>query len=114
MGNSVKMRQRVERLIARRVVSDLIAAGFLLNVDNGGDGPDGFELPAPSGKLTEVMGMMFATDEERLFTFRGGAPRPFGWVYFVYGNSGYDVVSDYTTNLEPHMKKASELADKYS
>jgi hypothetical protein len=26
--------------------------------------------------------------------------RPFAWVRFVYGNDGYDVISDYTTSLE--------------
>jgi hypothetical protein len=36
-----------------------------------------------------------------------------GWVRFVYGNDGWDVVSDYTTNLEPHMKNADKLADYY-
>jgi len=40
----------------------------------------------------------------------GGAPS--GWVYFVYGNDGWDVVSDYTTNLEAVLKGSGELAER--
>jgi hypothetical protein len=38
--------------------------------------------------------------------------KPFGWVFLVYGNDGYDVVNDYTTNLEDLMKPVNEYADK--
>lgn len=108
---SVNMRQRVERVIARRVVLDLKRAGFLMNVNNGGDG---MELPAPSADVRTVLGAVFAADDDRLYVYRPGAVRPFGWVYFVYGNSGWDVVSDYTTNLDLHMTGAAALADRYS
>lgn len=37
-----------------------------------------------------------------------------GWVYVVMGNDGWDVISDYTTNLEPLMSGANRLAEKYS
>lgn len=110
---SVKMRQRVEKIIARRVILDAIAAGFYLNVDNGGD--EG-ELPKPSNKCKEVLNAMFATDDEHLVFYKlnGKQMRKVGWVYFVYGNDGWDVVNDYTTNLNPVMQGANELADKYS
>lgn len=108
---SATMRRRVERVIARRVVLDLKHAGFLMNVDNGGDG---LELPAPSADVRAVLGAMFAADEDRLYVYRPGAAKPFGWVYFVYGNSGYDVVSDHTTNLATVMEGATKLADAYA
>jgi len=120
---SIKMRQRIERMIARRVVLDCIAAGYALNVNNGGDT---HELPAPSRSVKEVLGAMFATDEEYLTVYKlvknRRDPRPdmdswknIGWVWFVYGDGdGSTVVSDYTVNLEPVMKGASELADKYA
>ena len=38
--------------------------------------------------------------------------KQFGWVYLVYGNDGYDVIADYTTNLEPLLKPVNEYADK--
>ncbi len=35
-----------------------------------------------------------------------------GWVRFIYGNDGWDVISDYTTNLEPVMKLVQPLIDR--
>ena len=32
----------------------------------------------------------------------------------VYGNDGWDVVNDYTVNLESVMKRANLIADKHS
>jgi hypothetical protein len=103
------MRQRVERTIVRRVILDVLAAGYSINVNNGGDTE---ELPAPSRSAKEVLGAMFATDDEYLILYQNG--KRIGWVWFVYGNGGWDVVSDYSTNLEPVMKGSSDLADKYS
>lgn len=108
---AVEKRQKMERQIVRRVVKDLVSAGFLLNIDNGGDG---YELPKPINDVTAMLRAMFATDEERLYVFRPGSPTPFGWVYFVYGNDGWDVLCDNTMNLEPQLVNASKLADKLS
>lgn len=108
---SVKMRQRVERLIVRRFILDAKAKGYLFNVDNGGDE---YELSEPTNNVPKVLAAMFATDDERLYVFEPKEDKPFAWVYLVYGNSGWDVVNDYTANLEDVMTGANELADKYS
>ena len=68
--------------------------------------------PEPSNKAKVVLDAMFAADEDYLLVHKDG--RQIGWVYFVYGNDGWDVVSDYTVNLEDLMKGANELADKYN
>jgi hypothetical protein len=104
---SVKARQRLERMIARRVVLDGIRAGYSLSVDNGGDEDE----IVKSTKAKDILEAMFATDDEKLYFYKGDTC--VGWVWFVYGNDGYDVVSDYTTNLEEVMKGADELAAKY-
>lgn len=111
---TLKLRLEMERLIRERAVSDLIAEGFALNVDNGGDEE---ELAQPSRNTTEVLSVMNATDEERLYVYRGDGkhtpgPRAIGWVLFVYGNDGYDVVSDYTMNLEEYLKGERELTER--
>jgi hypothetical protein len=113
MDPMVKARQRIERNIARRFILDAIHAGHALNVNNGGDS---HELPAPSTKAKEVLAAMFATDDEHLIVYSkgvGGRWVRTGWVYLVYGNSGWDVVSDHTTNLKDLMKGAMALADRY-
>jgi hypothetical protein len=104
----VKKRQRVERAIVRRAVRDLIAAGYKLNVDNGGEE---FELPAPSASERAVVAAMFATDDEKVYAFKGG--QNCGWVWFVYGNDGYDVICDSTISLAGVLKGAEELAERY-
>jgi hypothetical protein len=39
--------------------------------------------------------------------------KEFGWVRFIYGNGGWDVINDYTTNLEPWMTNVDAIADQY-
>lgn len=108
---SVKLRQRLERTIARRVVLDALAAGYTLSVNNGGDED---EIP-PQSKARPVLSAMFATDCEHLKMWKTGAAGTVcvGWVFFVYGNDGWDVVNDYTTNLDPIMAGADRLAELY-
>mgnify|MGYP000638497353 CR=1 FL=1 len=103
---TVATRQRIEKRIVRRVVCDALAAGYALNVNNGGDGP---ELAEPTTVRKTILGEMFATDDEHLLFYKDG--KRVGWVYFVYGN-GVDVVSDNTTNLEDVLRGAKELADQ--
>lgn len=105
----VKLRQELERRIATQVVKDALAAGYVLVVDNGGDEPD-----YKGTDETACLSAMFATDDERLYLFKPGGKWADGWVYFVYGNDGWDVINDYTTNLESLLKSAHEIADKYA
>jgi hypothetical protein len=55
---------------------------------------------------------MFKTDQEHIRVFRDN--EQIGWVFFVYGNDGWDVVNDYTTNLEFIMQCANKIADQHS
>lgn len=102
---SLKTRQEMERLIRERVVDELLAAGFMLNVNNGGDDN---ELPAMTTDRLAVLAVMDKTDDEHLLVEDSHTS---GWVYFVYGNDGWDVVSDYTTNLERYLTASDALAE---
>jgi hypothetical protein len=35
-----------------------------------------------------------------------------GWVRFIYGNDGWDVMNDYSTVLEPYLIKTNALIDE--
>jgi hypothetical protein len=107
---SVKMRQKVEREIVTKVIECLLAAGFLIQVN------DGEEDVTDRIKDSEaILAAMFSTDEDLLFVSipdnDGVASR---WIHFIYGNDGYDVIHDYTVNLEAVIKPAVELAESYS
>jgi len=97
----VKMRQLVEREIATAVVNSLLAAGFAISVANGED--EIFSM----GNADAVLKAMFLTDDEHLYAEKDG--KAFGWVHLVYGNDGWDVMSDYTVNLEPFIGTGTEV-----
>lgn len=84
----------VERLIATKIVEDALSQGYLITVDNGGDD---FEITRASDKEA-ILENMFAADYDRLDFGRPDDHKLYGWVMLVYGNDGYDVISDYIVN----------------
>jgi hypothetical protein len=75
---------------------------------------DGEEVTLKLSRSAEdVLKAMFTTDEDILYV-HDASGKQIGWVFFIYGNDGYDVVHDYTTNLEPIMKTADAIADQYA
>ena len=99
---SVQVRQKVEKRILEAVLDLILADPRLLSMMTDiGDGPD---QDAPTRDKAKLLEDAYAGDECRLYlflpgdTWKGGAE---GWVFFVWGNSGWDCVSDYTTNFEP-------------
>jgi hypothetical protein len=117
MSAELKHRIAVERELVRLTVEIALKEGFWIGVANGADD----EMP-PRDDAEAILADMFQTDEEKIYLYRPeglahwGPDYPaYGWVYFVYGNSGWDVVCDYTTNLEDIMKpvfaRAQELED---
>lgn len=105
LSPEVKRRQKIEKTIVRRVIRDALNAGYLLNVDNGGDKE---ELPKPTNKYKEIDKVMYATDLEHLNLYKDG--KHFGQVLFVYGNDGWDVINDYSSKLEELLKGALDLS----
>jgi hypothetical protein len=95
--NAVRNRQKVEQTIARAVVDALLAADFVLGVNDGGDEP----VITGSSDKAAILEALFNTDEDYLLAKKRDDSHFKGWVRFVYGNDGWDVISDYTVNLEP-------------
>lgn len=116
---SVKLRQELERRIAGVAVSQLLAAGFGISVDNGGDEDEATPVLTDAKTIKQAM---FLTDNDTLFVHSlaaGLIPGNFektatGWIDFVYGNDGFDVMSNYTVNLEPFLTAANAIAEQYS
>ena len=107
---NVETRQKIERQIARSTAKDLIAAGYSVVVF------DGEEIALEASKdVGAIIAAMFSTDEDYLFAMtptEGGAMARAGWVRFIYGNDGWDVINDYTTNLETALAATTALADQ--
>lgn len=112
---SVRRRRRTEIRIVRRVVRDLLKAGYqLFVVDNDWAGE---EANTSINNSAESLERLFDVDDEYLYVapkgFKQIAGRGTGtWVRFVFGNDGWDVICDYTTNLEGIIEPISEWIDE--
>lgn len=99
---AIRQRQRIEQTIALVAAQALLEDGFLLGVH------DGEELVMHHSKsLEQVHSALFSTDEDYLYVYVKDDdkrdPRPQYWIRFVYGNSGWDVISDYSVKLDPYI-----------
>lgn len=99
--------RKCEKKLFKATVESLLDAGFLLSIDNGGETLE-FE---PTTDKKKIIRESYATDQELLVPFDINGNQV-GWVQFVYGNCGWDVISDYTTNLETYLEPVNKLADE--
>ncbi len=100
--------KEIEERIVRNAVHELLDHGFTLSVDNGGDD---YEIDR-SVDAEAVIAELMNTDEDRLLARTGDKIK--GWVHFIYGNDGYDVICDMTVSLEPYLPDTVALAESYS
>jgi hypothetical protein len=106
---AVQKRQAIERQIMNAAVDQLLSVGFSLGVF------DGEELTIDHSRIKkEINAALMTTDEDYLFVYEDGAKDHFGWVRFVYGNDGWDVICDYSVNLGPHLTDAMKKIDELS
>jgi hypothetical protein len=85
-----KRRLSMERRVALTLVRDVLAAGHSISVYDGGD----FAALRCRDKR-RIMASLASTDEDTLF-IRDAAGNNLGVVTLVYGNDGWDVISDHT------------------
>lgn len=102
----------VEQEIVVRTVCAMLAAGYALQTDIRDD-------PRPKSPTTDrdvILAEMMAVDDEFLGVFYPvehptQSGERYGWIRFVYGNSGYDVINDYTVNLGIILDPIFQYAD---
>lgn len=99
-------RNEVERQIIVALVESLLAAGYLVGVNDGEE-----TVLEPCSDAERIFSVMSTTDEDYLLTRQGEKN---GWIRLIYGN-GTDVISDYTVNVpETIFEAANELSDRFS
>jgi hypothetical protein len=86
-------------------VSALLAAGYSLAVCQG----DEDEQPATTSKR-DIMKLLGECDEDRIIVY-SPTKGSLGWLYLVYGNAGWDVISDYSCHLEPQLQAVNTYAE---
>ncbi len=98
-------RMTVEYKIVMMTAKSLLANGYAIAVN------DGDEIVLDyTADLPAIEAALFTTDEDYFFSRKQGEPD--GWIRFIYGNDGPDVINDYTLSLEPIMTKVDAYADK--
>lgn len=104
-----KPRQIIERALVLCIVEDAIKAGYSLTVESL-DGDEEAPEIAKSKDADAILKAMFQGDEDRV-TIYDDTLR-LGWLFFVYGNDGWDVLSDYSANqvTEAVVKRAMTYA----
>lgn len=100
----------IERQVVEAVCKGLIDAGFLITVNNGEE-----DVIEKSTDVPAIMAAIQSSDWDFLLVFKPGETQYFGSVNLVYGNDGYDVVSDYSINLEePVGRISTEWYDRFT
>ncbi|MGX0136325.1 hypothetical protein [Cupriavidus metallidurans] len=98
----IRERILIERAILRMAMTDIYAAGHTVIVDYQ-------EEEVRCSSVLAAMQALGECDEEWIHIIAEG-PKRLGSIYVVYGNSGWDVISDYHTNLETLLTGANDLA----
>lgn len=97
-------REEMEQAIIRNAVYELTDHGLAMSVDRGGDEYEVIRSRDPDALLAALDG----ADDVRLV-----AAGLMGWVHFLRGGKGWDVVCDMTVSLEPYLPETLALAETY-
>ena len=90
-ATSIQSIQRIERSVIRHLLTKAIKNGYSIALDNGE------ELIPLEGTVKSMMSLMMSVDEETLLLKKKDGKK--GAVALVYGNTGWDVIHDYTVGL---------------
>ncbi len=102
-------RIQIEKTILCKVVDDALAAGYSVTVY------DCEEFTIKRSRDREaILKATMTTDDDRLYFYPPEGGRTIGWVWFVYGENGHDVICDYidSPKMEALLSGALALADK--
>lgn len=106
-------RIETEGKIANALVKQALASGYVVSVYDGEEWALKF-----SSDRAEILAAMFSTDMDMLALSEGpaGERSRVGTINFIYGNCGWDVISDYSSkdldDFTAWMKPISDYADK--
>ena len=92
------MTEVIEKLIVAKLIRVLVSQNMKITVFDGEE-----VVVKKSSDVAEIFNAMFATDEETLRVFDSSGEN-LGAINLVYGNDGFDVISEYHLTLEDALK----------
>jgi len=60
----------------------------------------------------DIKDLLFNLDEAIVYIFEKESDEPIGSIFLVFGNYGYDLISDYSTKIENFLAPVLELSKK--
>ena len=107
MTMTVEQRRDIEKKIVTRTLETLIRAGYEISVYNGE------EIVVKKSIQTEgILEKMFSVDDEQILLYKNG--KRVGFVEFIYGNDGWDVIADHSGHLGDVLSPVTEYANEFS
>lgn len=107
-SRAAAMRFAGEKDVARHLVNSLIQQGFTLRGNDGEEETRWYDDPEP------LLAVMFDTDDYILDVTRTQDGETIdGWIHLIYGNSPYEMMSDYTTNITQYTIPTQEYIKAY-
>ena len=94
----------IERQIVRLTAKTLIAVGHKVTVNDGEK-----NVLIGSTIVDDIIDACFSKEEDWFHVHRDDEKASFGWIHFVYGNGGWDVIQDHTANLQAVLAPVEEL-----
>lgn len=115
-NNELNLRIGIEHAICRKLVNELIAQGYHLIVDGEDEELEDLETSQDEAVITAGHGGLFNFDVANLLVYKkpkkaGSERRADHFVRLVFGNDGWDVISDYSPSLEKKMRGALALSE---
>jgi hypothetical protein len=102
-------RQEIEMLIAGKLVRTLLAAGFQISVWDG----EAYGIKG-SSTAADIIKALRTTDVDVLYCRKDvNGTITSGCVSLVYGNDGYDVISDNSCSLESVLEPVTAYAETF-
>jgi len=100
---TIQQRQKIERKVVRAILAKAKKEGYAIAIDNGE------ERIRLSGTIKSMLEQCFSVDEEAIILKKDGKRST---IFLVYGNSGHDVITDYSTSLEEFLAPIEALCQK--
>ena len=98
--------QEIDELVTNFLVQDLLDQGFTLSVY------DGEEYTVKKSRdYTEIVAALRSTDNDELVVRKDN--ERIGAISLIYGECGYDVISDYSVSLEDALKNTNIYAETF-
>lgn len=112
----VRGRALIELQVVNALIKAASHAGFRLQIEDEDESPlQPAAFYAGNGSycadVDRFKAALFNGDDVTLLVFNGNRPQAFGWIRLVFGNDGWDLVSDYSTNLETFLEPVQAVAD---